>query len=299
MRCPSLLILPPCIQRPIIEPNARTRNSRFMRASAVPNLLILALLFPLLSLRPLSAQDRPPHKQGKAPRVSVKSSWVHRARKWLDEDVLWIITDQERADFKALTTDEQRYEFIDAFWERRNPNPGSEENTFKEEHYARFVYANERFAGGTPGWKTDRGRVYIVYGPPDEREQYPAHTDTSPATDALPQRFPAEVWRYNFIKGLGYGVFFVFLNKCGCSEYVLQQNARSQIAILYGPPNWVDHHYSDAISNCEIVGTVKGPIDWEVWHYRFIEGIGGDIGFEFSNACDYGKFEGPIFRERM
>jgi len=219
-------------------------------------------------------------------------------KKWLREDVAWIITDKERADFYRLENDQQRDKFIEGFWERRNPNPGSEENQFKEEHYARLVYANERFAAGSSGRKTDRGRIYIVYGPPDEREEYPRRTNPSTATGSLGQRFSSEIWRYNFLKGLGHGVFFVFLDKCGCSEYVLQHNARSQISILYGPPNWVDYHYSDAISNCETVGTVKGPIDWEVWHYRFIEGIGKEIGFEFSDACDYGKFEGPIFWER-
>ncbi len=181
-----------------------------MRASAIrPSIFILLSL--LLSLRPLSAQDRPPHKQGKAPRVSVKSSWVHRARKWLDEDVLWIITDQERTDFKALTTDEQRYDFIDAFWERRNPNPGSEENTFKEEHYARFVYANERFAAGAPGWKTDRGRVYIVYGPPDEIEQHPGSAGM----------YPHQVWRYKYMKGIGRDVSVEFVDTCQCGDYRL------------------------------------------------------------------------------
>lgn len=259
-------------------------------------LLVLSLL---LSARDLCAQDQIQRTRSKRRQAPVRISSDFPAKKWLDEDVRWIITDQERANFKALTTDKQRDDFVEAFWERRNPNPGSEENTFKEEHYARFAYANERFAGPIPGWKTDRGRIYIVYGPPDEREEHPGRADTSSATGTLPQRFSTEVWRYNFIEGLGYGVFFVLLDKCGCGEYVLQHNARSQISILYGPPDWVDYHYSDTSATCETVGTVKGPIDWEVWHYRFIEGIGKDIGFGFSDACDYAKFEGPTFWERM
>ena len=271
----------------------------FMRASAIRSVPVFVLLSLFPNLRLLSAQDRPRRKGAKAPQTSIKIIEHFGVKKWLDEDVRYIITDEERAAFKALTTDEERDDFVEAFWYRRNPNPFSEENQFKEEHYARFVYANERFAGHTPGWRTDRGRVYIVYGPPDEREEYPRQTDPSPATANTGQRFSSEIWRYNFIEGLGHGVFFVFLDKCGCSEYVLEHNARTQISTLYGPPDWVDYHYSDAISNCETVGTVKSPIDWEVWHYRFIEGIGKDIGFGFSDACDYGKFEGPIFWLRM
>jgi len=87
-------------------------------------------------------------------------------KKWLEEDVAWIITGQERADFVKLSTDKQRDEFVVAFWERRNPRPGSSENKFKEQHYRRLAYANTHFAAGVPGWKTDRGRMYILYGPP-------------------------------------------------------------------------------------------------------------------------------------
>ena len=86
-------------------------------------------------------------------------------KKWLDEDVAWIITDEERAAFKQLSNDEERDNFIEAFWQRRDPTPDTEENEFKEEHYRRIAYANEHFAAGIPGWKTDRGRIYIMYGP--------------------------------------------------------------------------------------------------------------------------------------
>jgi GWxTD domain-containing protein len=91
-------------------------------------------------------------------------------RKWLSEDVLYIITDEERTAFKRLATDEEREQFIEQFWLRRDPSPDSQENDFKEEHYRRIAYANERYASGIPGWKTDRGRIYITFGPPDEIE---------------------------------------------------------------------------------------------------------------------------------
>ena len=95
-------------------------------------------------------------------------------RKWLSEDVSYIITDEERAAFKRLSTDEEREQFIEQFWLRRDPTPDTAENEFKEEHYRRIAYANERYASGIPGWKTDRGRIYITFGPADEIESHPS-----------------------------------------------------------------------------------------------------------------------------
>src|ERR1700726_2980336 len=94
-------------------------------------------------------------------------------KKWLDEDVVYIISPEERNAFIHLQTNEEREQFIEAFWQRRNPDPDSPENTFKEEHYRRIAYANEHFASGEPGWKTDRGRIYIMWGPPDEVDSHP------------------------------------------------------------------------------------------------------------------------------
>src|SRR6476469_4801553 len=89
-------------------------------------------------------------------------------KKWLDEDVRWIITDEERNAFKQLSNDEERDNFVEGFWLRRDPTPDTVENEFKEEHYRRIAYANEHFAAGIPGWKSDRGRIYITFGPADE-----------------------------------------------------------------------------------------------------------------------------------
>ncbi len=134
-------------------------------------------------------------------------------RKWINEDVAYIITDQERAAFKALQTDAEREHFIEQFWERRDPTPGTAENEFKEEHYRRIAYANQHFAPATglAGWKTDRGRVYIVYGPPDEIESHPqgggAHA------------FPYEQWRYRFISGVGYNIVVEFDDPANNGEF--------------------------------------------------------------------------------
>src|SRR5262245_45835950 len=95
-------------------------------------------------------------------------------RRWIDEDVSYIITGEERTAWKRLTKDEERESFIENFWLRRDPTPDSIDNEFKDEHYERIAYANEHFASGIPGWKTDRGRIYIMHGKPDEIESHPS-----------------------------------------------------------------------------------------------------------------------------
>ncbi len=121
---------------------------------------------PTDEIDPLKRQPNEKQKKQQKRAVNVELSRVYK--KWLNEDVIWIITDQERAAFKQLSNDEERDNFIEAFWQRRDPTPDTEENEYKEEHYRRIAYANEHFAAGIPGWKTDRGRIYIMYGPADE-----------------------------------------------------------------------------------------------------------------------------------
>src|SRR5437868_2574957 len=100
-------------------------------------------------------------KQQKQQQKALKQEIGKTYKKWLDEDVRWIITDEERAAFRQLSNDEERDQFIETFWLRRDPTPDSAENEFKEEHYRRIAYANEHYASGIPGWKTDRGRMYV------------------------------------------------------------------------------------------------------------------------------------------
>ncbi len=114
-------------------------------------------------------------------------------RAWLNEDVVYIITDAERSAFKQLTTNAEREQFIESFWQRRDPTPKTVENEFKEEHYRRIAYANEHYSAAIPGWKTDRGRIYITYGPPDEIEDH-----GSGSTAAA----PFQQWRYRYIEGV-------------------------------------------------------------------------------------------------
>ena len=109
--------------------------------------------------KPMSEKER------KRKEAGLRKELETPYRKWLNEDVAWIITDEERSAFKRLQTDEEREQFIENFWLRRDPTPDTVENEFKEEHYRRMAYANERFASGIPGWRTDRGQIYIKYGP--------------------------------------------------------------------------------------------------------------------------------------
>jgi GWxTD domain-containing protein len=134
--------------------------------------------------------------------------------KWLNEDVVYIIDDAERAAFQRLTTDEEREKFIEQFWERRNPTPGSPENAFKEEHYRRIAFANKHFAtlSGKPGWQTDRGHIYIVYGPPDEIDSHPKDTTRPVGT---------EQWRYLHVAGLGDDGYVTFIDRNGGGDYHL------------------------------------------------------------------------------
>lgn len=141
---------------------------------------------------------------------------------WLDQDVVWIITDEERQAFKHLSNDEERDAFIENFWLRRNPNPDSPDNEFREEHYARIAYANEHFAAGKPGWMTDRGHIYIAYGKPDDIESHPSGGEYQRPMEeggGSTSTFPFEVWHYRYIEGIGDNINLEFVDTCQCGDY--------------------------------------------------------------------------------
>jgi len=120
-------------------------------------------------------------KQRKKQEAKLRKELETPYRKWLNEDVTYIITDEERTAFKRLNTDDEREQFIEQFWLRRDPTPDTEENEFKEEHYRRIAYANEHYASGIPGWKADRGRIYITFGPPTKSSRIlPAELTIAP-----------------------------------------------------------------------------------------------------------------------
>src|SRR6476659_1522145 len=159
-------------------------------------------------------------------------------RKWLNEDVAYIITDEERTTFKRLSTDEEREQFIEGFWLRRDPTPDSIENEFKEEHYRRIAYANEHYASGIPGWKTDRGRMYIMWGPADEVESHPTGGTYDRPMDeggGSTTTYPWETWRYRYMEGIGENVIWEFVDPSGSGEYHLTMDPGEKDARLHVP----------------------------------------------------------------
>ena len=180
------------------------------------------------------ANDKQKKKNEKALKIELSRPY----KKWLEEDVVYIITDEERAAFKQLSNDEERDNFIEAFWQRRDPTPDTEENEYKEEHYQRIAYANEHFAAGVPGWKTDRGRIYIMYGKPDEIDSHPSGgTYERPMEEGGGETstFPFEDWRYRYIEGIGQEIIIEFVDTCMCGEYHMTMDRSEKDALLYTP----------------------------------------------------------------
>ncbi|HXI40430.1 MAG TPA: GWxTD domain-containing protein [Bryobacteraceae bacterium] len=159
-------------------------------------------------------------------------------KKWLNEDVTYIITDEERAAWKRLSTDEEREQFIEQFWLRRDPTPDTVENEFKEEHYRRIAYANEHYASGIPGWKADRGRIYITYGPPDEIESHPSGGSYQRPMEeggGETSTYPFEQWRYRYIDGIGNDIIIEFVDPTMTGEYRMTMDPSEKDALLYVP----------------------------------------------------------------
>jgi GWxTD domain-containing protein len=156
----------------------------------------------------------------------------------IDRDLAYIITGEERQAFNRLGTDEEREQFLEQFWRRRDPTPDTEENEFKEEHYRRIAYANERYASGLPGWKSDRGRIYIMYGPPDEIDPHPSGgTYQRPPEQGGGQTstFPFEQWRYRYIEGIGTNIVIEFVDTTMTGEYRMTMDPSEKDALQHVP----------------------------------------------------------------
>lgn len=159
-------------------------------------------------------------------------------KKWLKEEVGYIIMDEERAAFLRLNTNEEREQFIEQFWLRRDPTPDTIENETKEEHYRRIAYANERFASGIPGWRTDRGRIYIMWGPADEVESHPtggSYNRPYEEGGGQTSTFAFEKWRYRYLEGIGNDVILEFVDQSGSNEYRLTMDPSEKDALLLIP----------------------------------------------------------------
>ena len=180
------------------------------------NVLDLLSVLPAFRFTP-SQQLSPAQQDGQA---------ANGQDKWLG-DVSIIISDEERKTYQQLTSDEQRQKFIISFWLRRDPTPGTPANEFKEEYDRRVAYANKLFstASGIPGSQTERGKMYILNGPPDEIVSHPSGgTYNRPADQGggVTNTLPFETWRYRNINGKGANVIYEFVDKQMNGNYTLE-----------------------------------------------------------------------------
>ncbi len=211
-------------------------------------ILGLTLISPMFAQKDAQAasagQEQDPLKrdlsadQKKKNAKALKQELGQVYRSWLDNDVKWIISDEEVTAFKQLSNDEERDQFIEQFWLRRDATPDTVENEFKEEHYRRLAYANERFAAGKAGSKTDRGRIYIMYGPADQIDSHPSggtYQRPNEEGGGSTSTFPFEVWRYRYLEGIGQEVEIEFVDTCMCSDYHMTLDRSEKDALLNVP----------------------------------------------------------------
>ena len=202
------------------------------------SVVLLALAF---LVTPSPAQKKKNGNQNPDPRErerNVKPELKRVYKDWLEKDVAYIITDEERKAFRKLETDDERERFIEEFWRRRDPDPDTDENEYREEYYERIAYANEHFASGIPGWKTDRGRIYIMYGKPDEKESHPAggpYEREPYEGGGQTTTYPFERWFYRYLPGVGSGIEIEFVDPTGSGEYRIARNPDEKDALLNIP----------------------------------------------------------------
>jgi GWxTD domain-containing protein len=169
---------------------------------------------------------------------NVKPELKKAYKEWLDKDVTYIITPEEKKAFKALTTDEERENFIENFWRRRDPDPDTDENEYREQYYERIAYANEHYTSGIPGWKTDRGRIYITFGKPDEVESHPSggsYDRPSYEGGGTTSTYPFEIWFYRHLDNVGDGIEIEFVDPTGSGEYRIARSPDEKDALLNVP----------------------------------------------------------------
>ena len=191
------------------------------------------------------AWAQPPDKNNKKPSAdpsdkprNVRPELKEAYKKWLDNDVAYIITSEEKKAFRALQTDEERENFIENFWRRRDPDPDTEENEFRDQYYERIAYANEHFTSGIPGWKTDRGRIYITWGKPDEVETHPSggnYDRPSYEGGGSTSTYPFEIWWYRHLDGVGDGIDIEFVDPTGSGEYRIARDSSEKDALKNVP----------------------------------------------------------------
>lgn len=207
-----------------IMPDNMTSEARnFRSGKACGRLLtVLFLSFALL-----------PAQQTRQMRQEEREDYFKR---WLEQDVKYIIVDEEKKVFSSLTTIEEKEAFIEQFWFRRDPNPQTSFNEFKEEHYRRIAYTNEHFRSGKPGWMTDRGRVYIIHGEPEYIERYPSggpYARKPHEGGASTYTYPFEIWHYRELQGVGQDISLEFVDPSFSGEYRLALRPEEKDMLLY------------------------------------------------------------------
>jgi GWxTD domain-containing protein len=207
--------------------------SVFLFALAIPSVFAQQVQDPTTTPAP-----QKPSKDTKRKMKRTLKELDSSYRQWLTEDVTYIISPDERNAFLQLDTNEEREQFIEQFWLRRSSNPDLPENDFKEEHYRRIAYANEHYASGIPGWKTDRGRMYIMWGPADEVESHPTGgTYDRPMEEGggSTSTYPWETWRWRYLEGIGENIILEFVDPSGSGEYHMTMDPGEKDALLHVP----------------------------------------------------------------
>ena len=215
-----------------------------MTAERIPSqrssALTLATLFFVFSLTALAQKDE------KKPAQLQKEEQLDYFKKWLEEDVVYIITPEEKEVLTSLTTEEEKEHFVEQFWRRRDSDPRTALNEFKEEHYRRIAYANDRFHWGKAGWRTDRGRVYIMFGPPDgQKTNAGGSTYYRPAEEGGGSTitYPFEVWFYRHLPGIGSGIEVEFVDPTLTGEFRLALSSQEKDALLLMPGMGGETHW--------------------------------------------------------
>jgi len=274
--------------------NSRLRMVRW----ALGVLGVAALIIGISTIHASPASDQGQNDQSPPKKVSKEEKRRQKAlreemgggayKKWLTEEVPYIITDEERTTFKKLSTDDERESFIENFWERRNPNPGSPENEFKEEYYRRIAYANEHYASGFAGWKTDRGRIYIMYGPADEIDSHPSGGEYQrPMSEGGGETttYPFEDWRYRYIDGIGNNVMLEFVDPTMTGEYRLTMDPGEKDAMLHVP--------GVGMTQAEMNGTARGASKQDRFYNNNNgqSGLGQGAGGDPNNMDEFSRLD--------
>ena len=224
--------------RSSLQPRPQLRNESLMKIRTSIFALAVVTAFASINAFGQTPAKTPPGQDPLSGPIRVGKEKGDPFKRWLTEDVPYIITPAERKAFLMLTTNEEREAFIKIFWDNRDPDRDTEENEYREEYYQRIAYANENFASGIPGWKTDRGRIYIAWGKPDSVESHasggaydrPVYEGGGSTTT-----YPFETWFYRHLDGVGDGIEIEFVDRTGTGEYKIANGPDDKDALAMTP----------------------------------------------------------------